>query len=126
MYGKRDMKEMLLLKELIFNPHMNKENQEWEKRFEKTFPNTYYNESKNSVYEKRLSGCKKELKSFIRTELSKAREEERRKMLGKLTDEFYEFSTGKAWEAEQQEWVILHEPKEVIKRLTDAIKEIEK
>ena len=59
---------------------MNKENQEWEKRFEKTFPNTYYNESKNSVYEKRLSGCKKELKSFIRTELSKAREEERRKI----------------------------------------------
>ena len=57
--------------------------------------------------------------------VSKAREEERRKMLGKLTDEFYEFSTGKAWEAEQQEWVILHEPKEVIKRLTDAIKEME-
>ena len=88
---------------------MNKENQEWEKRFEKTFPNTYYNESKNSVYEKRLSGCKKELKSFIRTELSKAREEEReriKKILLKLTE---------------NSWKTGH-----LVKISDAIKEIEK
>ena len=101
---------------------MPKENQEWEDRFEFDF----LHRSGSCAYNL-IAICSAEeqrIKSFIQSELSKAREEERRKMLGKLTDEFYEFSTGKAWEAEQQEWVILHEPKEVIKRLTDAIKEI--
>ena len=98
---------------------MPKENQEWEIEFSRRFK-SYLN-----INDWGESSVELDLKDFIRNLLSKAREEERRKMLGKLTDEFYEFSTGKAWEAEQQEWVILHEPKEVIKRLTDAIKEME-
>ncbi len=42
---------------------------------------------------------------------------ERQRLREEIKKEFDEFTIGKAWEAEEQEWVLLHEPKELKKRL---------
>ena len=41
----------------------------------------------------------------------------------KRLKEFDEFTVGKAWEAEQQEWVLLHEPKVIKAFLSESIEQ---
>lgn len=48
------------------------------------------------------------------------------KIKEEILENFDEFSTGKAWEAKHQEWVILHEPKEIRKWLSRALSKVEK
>ena len=105
--------EEIACRGLTFNPHMNKENQEWEDRFEFDF----LHRSGSCAYNL-IAICSAEeqrIKFFIQSELSKAREEERERIKGILEKQKGYHAIGNL---ENEYDVIYNEA------LTDAIKVI--